>query len=420
MKLEKDFYNSPRWSTEILDCSMPMSFDTYSNCAHQCVYCFAYFQRAVGMAKDDYLAHRVKAVSTQRIKNMFSDPDKYAGQFAWYIKSRFVLQWGGLSDGFDWYERLFGKSLELLAFFREIDYPISISTKGVWWIDDERYQRVISGWKNLHIKISIITTDEEKSKLIEPGTPSVAERFLGLRKLKDMGIYTTTRFRPFIIGVSNLTVEDIFLQSSLAGVDSITTEFLCLEKRAKKTAKERFAIISKACGFDIYEYYRRLSIQPGLMRLNYETKRTYIEQMISLAKKYGLKFFVSDAHHKAKSFSCNCCGLPTDGETQLVNSFKGHYAEALQIAKKNGVVHWGDIADNASGLKNIRYQSIDGYNTGTTRNRAKYKFSTMFDYARIIWNSPLLFISPSRYFDGVLKPTGLDAEKDIIYEYVDK
>lgn len=40
MKLEDGAYASPRWSWEILDCAMPMTFDTYSNCAHQCVYCF--------------------------------------------------------------------------------------------------------------------------------------------------------------------------------------------------------------------------------------------------------------------------------------------------------------------------------------------------------------------------------------------
>ena len=37
-------YGSPRWTGEILDCSMPMTFDTYSNCAFNCAYCFSSFQ----------------------------------------------------------------------------------------------------------------------------------------------------------------------------------------------------------------------------------------------------------------------------------------------------------------------------------------------------------------------------------------
>ena len=92
MNLERDRYGSPRWSWEILDCAMPMTFDTYSNCAHQCLYCFAYFQRAVGDSADDYLHHRVKAVDVAKVKRMFTDPDEHGGQFAWYIKGRLAMR----------------------------------------------------------------------------------------------------------------------------------------------------------------------------------------------------------------------------------------------------------------------------------------------------------------------------------------
>lgn len=90
-----EFYQSPRWSAEIADCSMPMTFDTYSNCSYGCMYCFSQFQRGIGGAKDAYLHKEVHPVNVQRIKNMFTDPDKYAGQFAPYIKARKVMQWGG-------------------------------------------------------------------------------------------------------------------------------------------------------------------------------------------------------------------------------------------------------------------------------------------------------------------------------------
>ena len=39
-------YGSPRWTMEIPDCSMPMTFDTYSKCAYNCLYCFAFFQKS--------------------------------------------------------------------------------------------------------------------------------------------------------------------------------------------------------------------------------------------------------------------------------------------------------------------------------------------------------------------------------------
>lgn len=418
MELESGYYASPRWSTEILDCSMPMTFDTYSNCAHQCTYCFAYFQRAIGQTAEAYLAHKVKSVNVAKVKDLFLNPENhYGGQFAWYIKARHVLQWGGLSDGFDWYERKFRKSLELLRFFREIDYPLSISTKGVWWLDDPEYVEVLKDWPNVHWKFSIISTDEEASKKIEMGVVSPKKRFEALKRIKEeLGNYTTTRFRPYIIGVSDKTVEDIFRLSRWANVDSLTTEFLCVERRASVTAAEKFAVISKECGFDIWDFYRKNSRMTGLMRLNYDIKRPYIEVMENLARQYDIPFFVSDAHHKEKSAGCGCCGLPTKKDSALGNSFDGNFAKAILIAKKNGKVYWRDIAALAEPLKNTPYIA-QGYNVGGTRNRAIGKYWTMFDFMRNQWNNIVSWQSPARYFGGVLVPCGLDEERNVIYKY---
>ena len=50
----KHDYGSPRWSGEITDCTMPMTFDTYSNCSFGCVYCFSQYQRGIGGGKESY------------------------------------------------------------------------------------------------------------------------------------------------------------------------------------------------------------------------------------------------------------------------------------------------------------------------------------------------------------------------------
>jgi hypothetical protein len=34
-----DYYSSPRWTGELMDCSMPVTFDQYSNCSFGCIYC---------------------------------------------------------------------------------------------------------------------------------------------------------------------------------------------------------------------------------------------------------------------------------------------------------------------------------------------------------------------------------------------
>lgn len=396
---------------------MPMTFDTYSNCAHQCVYCFSFFQRAVGEGKDDYMSHKVRVVDVERVKRMFTEPDKYARTFAWYIKDRMVLQWGGLSDGFDWYERTFRKSLELLRFFVEIDYPISISTKGVWFTKDPEYIKVLTGAKNVHFKVSIITADDNQAKILEPGTPLPGARFDALKRLNDMGIGATTmRFRPYVIGSSDKTADVIVKKAKETGCYSLTTEFLCLETRASKNARDRYNEISRACGFDVFGYYKRhSSMRSGLLRLNYEVKRPHIERVRALCEENGIKFFVSDAHHKEASEGTGCCGLPDTGPLSRMN--RGQFAEAMQIAKRDGVVRWSQIAKLAEPLGNIPYYAAEGFNIGTTRNRAQRRYQTMFDYMHDVWNSPEIGMSPARYFGGVLVPHGTDENGDIVYLY---
>ncbi len=417
LKLEEGYYGSPRWTYEILDCSMPMTFDTYSNCAHQCLYCFSFFQRAIGDSAEDYLHHKVRAVNPEKVKRMFLKPEEYGGQFKNYIKKRMVLQWGGLSDGFDWYERKFRVSLDLLKFFCEIDYPVSISTKGVWFLDDPEYIAVLKGAKNVHFKYSIITSDENHVKRLEPGTPSAAARFKALEKLNKLGIGATTfRFRPFILGTSDLHVEDMMQSAEDAGCYSVTTEFLTWESRASQTSKTRLDEMSKVLGYDVWKFYTENSARAsGLLRLNYDLKRPYILKMKDSAERHNLKFFVSDAHHKEDSFHAGCCGLPESGPLSQTN--RGQYAEAILIAKQKGFVRWSDIKDYAYEiLHDVSVYQAEGFPSDSVE-RAKRRYQSMFDYMHDIWNNPNSWQSPNRYFGGALVATAPDENGDIVYLY---
>ena len=64
-------YSSPRLSSEYLDCSMPLTFDTYSFCSFGCRYCFAAFFKANNpMLKGEGL--KLKGVDVKKIEKMLS------------------------------------------------------------------------------------------------------------------------------------------------------------------------------------------------------------------------------------------------------------------------------------------------------------------------------------------------------------
>lgn len=404
-------YQSPRWTGEIADCSLPLTFDTYSNCSFGCVYCFSQYQRGIGAASEDYYAKRVKAVNPEKIKKIFSGEDENS-QFYKYIKDRRPIQYGGLSDQFDGFERKYGVTYEILKYLREINYPICFSTKSAWVFHDPKYRELFEGADNWNMKFSIITLDPDDAAKIEVGVPSPQERLDAMReynKLSKGG--TTLRLRPFIVGVSDKTYIDLIKAAKDAGATAVTTEFFCLEMRSVKTAREHYQVISDCAGFDIVEFYRKYSNGSGYLRLNRKVKEKYIHKMRDLCHELGMRFYVSDAHFKECSDNCCCCALPPEWDYS-----RGHFAAALQIAKKSGEVRWSDIEGDMYFL-DMEYRKAQGFNVNSSENRAKFADMTMKEYLRYLWNSPKRGQSPYKIFERVLKPNGVDENGDIIYEY---
>lgn len=402
------YYHSPRWSNEVADCSMPMTFDTYSNCSYGCMYCFSQFQRAVGGSKYAYLHKEVSPVNVNRVKDIFLNPDKY--QFGEYVKQRKVMQWGGLSDQFDTFERKYGVTLELMKFFKEINYPLSFSTKATWWTKDERYMSLVRGQKNWNFKFSIITLDEQKARIIERGVDAPLLRLDALERIAkaDAG-GATLRLRPFIIGVSTPTYLQLIKEARNRGATALSTEFFCVEQRSR-TLKEYMPTLNKLCGFDVMEFYRKFSVSAGYLRLNRKVKEPFIKKMQKECESSGMRFYVSDAHFKELCANGSCCGLPEDW-----NYSRGQFCQALLIAKKNGVVHFGDISKDINNLLNFEWGRAEGYNANSSERRAKFYGMTMADYMRWLWNNPQAGQSPYKLFEGILVPTGNDENGDIVY-----
>lgn len=405
------YYGSPRWTGEIADCSLPLTLDTYSNCSFGCVYCFSQYQRGIGKGKEHYFAKDVKAVNPEKIRRIFSLEDK-SSQFYEYVKDRRPIQYGGLSDQFDGYEKKYGVTYEVLKYLREIDYPICFSTKSTWVFDDPKYRELFKGADNWNMKFSIITLDEGDAKAIEQGVASPAERIEAIRKWNELSKGgATLRLRPFIPGVSDKTYLDLIRAAHDAGANAVTTEFFCMEMRSINQAKEHYQIISERCGFDIVEFYRTHSLGSGYLRLNRKVKRKYIENMQKLCAELGMRFYVSDSHFKECSDNCCCCALNKDW-----NYSRGHFAAALQVAKKKGEVRWSDIEGDMYFLE-FPWDRAEGFNTNSAENRGKFKGMTMKQYLRYLWNNPKRGQSPYKIFEKVLLPDGLDENGDIIYRY---
>jgi len=408
------YYTSPRWTAELPDCSMPMTFDTYSNCGFGCVYCFASYQRAIGhdARKDAYLSGDSNAINVERTKRIFTDPD--FSQFGPYTAARKTLQWGGMSDPFCTIEKEKEVGLEMLRFFAEIDYPICFSTKGVWWLRDERYTELFKGRKNWNVKISIITMNKEKARRVEVGCPTPKRRLEALEKIAKLDCGgATLRLRPFMLGITNPTHVPLIKEAGERGASAVSTEFFCLERRSPALRKH-MPMLEEVSGFDYMELYAKYSRGAGYLRLNRNIKREFVNEMEVAAREAGMRFYVSDAHFKERCDNGSCCGLD-----ESWNYSRGQFCEALVLCKKNGQVTWSEIEPDmiVAGLDKILWRQAENYNTGSARARAKFHKHSLRDYLRWLWNNPKAGQSPYTMFQGIMKPTSKDEDGNLIYEY---
>lgn len=420
------FYDSPRWSGELLDCSMPMTFDQYNRCSYDCLYCFSFFQRALMKynpifkdKQDLYTEQKPISVNVDRVKGIFEGTVK--SEFTQYTADQIALQWGGLSDPFDMFEKKYGVGLEMMRYLHSRKYPICFSTKGTWWTEDSRYIDLFRKNDFWNVKFSIINLQAERAKIMERGVPTPAERLIAMKKLSRITgapDSVTLRLRPFIIGYSNKNGEHIELvhRAKEAGAGAVSMEFLCIESRMTPESRGRFDEMSEIIGFDLMDFYRKNTVSPtGYLRLNWKIKQKYVEEVEKACKDTGMRFYVSDAHWKDKCSNGSCCGLG-----QRYNYSRGQFTEALLLAKKKGSVRWEDFegsiptAFETTSVTRAHFLNIA---RGNPRDRERFRTWSIKDYMRHIWNTPNHPRSPYKYFYGLLKANGTTTGGNVIYEY---
>ena len=256
-----DGYSSPRISSEYPDCSLPITFDVYNICSFRCQYCFAYYQKVSNPScKGKNLA--VKSVNVKKLIQAFQG--KFPNDWKWkyFFKNKFPFHVGGLADNFDNYEKKLMRGYPLIKVLAKMHYPTIFSTKGVLPMFGKYYKLFKKYRKNksFAFQFSIITNSDKSASEIEIGCPSTTERLQAMKKMSDLGYWTILRLRPYIIGLTDINIDQLIKRAANAGAKAVSAEFFCLEQRiAGEAIEKRYNAISNNIGFNIREYYKKLS-----------------------------------------------------------------------------------------------------------------------------------------------------------------
>lgn len=427
---EKEYYTSPRISSEVMDCSMPMTFDSYNYCSLGCMYCFAYFFKS---NNPSIKGVTLKSVNTSDLISGIEGKPKSARaklMYKHFYSKKFLLHWGGLADPFCNFENQNGKGFELIPALGEMNYPTLFSFKGRT-ILKKKYLSLFEKYskqKNFAFQVSIITNSDNLSKMVEIGVPSTTKRLETIKILSDMGYYTILRLRPFIIGISDEGLSELLSRALEAGIKGVSMEFFALDGRANLGMKERYLWLSKFIGTkDLMEYFSVLSPKErgGYMRLNRLVKEPYIKEVYSFCINHGLVFGCSDPDFKELNTSGSCCGMPDKyKENPLLenwtrNQLTYHLKELRKTYHKTGIkenLYFNETFKSDSTYLDDIILAGDHIAHAGMCNTERFQ-SSIRTILQKHWNNLNSYANPRNYFNGKILPSGLDNEGNLFYKY---
>lgn len=425
-------YLSPRISSELPDCSSPLTFDTYSRCSMRCQYCFSHSQKDVNPGTKNA---PLQGVNPDKLFAMIDGTakGKEAGlMYKHFFKERFLFHWGGLADSFCHYERKYGTSYDILTGLLERRYPVMFSSKGPAITDDKYVQlfEKYAGQNSMAFQFSIVTADDELARKVEPGVPSPTERFEYMRTLSDLGYWTILRLRPFIIGITDHTLPELLEKAYNSGARAISTEFYAMDQRCVGSMKKATERLGKRMGIDnVFHYFSSLSPKErgGYCRLNRLVKEQYVKYMYKFCLDRGMIFACSDPDFKELSMTGNCCGLPDKGNhpTEDLNNWSEHQMTAWIKKARRQYHSTGNLLhfhfDEVYGRKKWIFDDIELSHMDIGCTKYPYAIRKQLTLRHLLqdkWNNLKSYANPRNYFHGKVMPCGLDEKgENLVYVY---
>jgi DNA repair photolyase len=427
---QKD-YLAPRISSEIMDCSMPMTFDHYSLCSFGCMYCFAYYFKSANPLNQGKTLQLTAIDADKKLQEMRGEATTKRGQLYYehFYKRKFLLHWGGLADPFCGFENKNKVGLRFIEGLGEMNYPTLFSFKG-GTIFQKDYQSVFERYakqRNFAFQTSIITNSDDLASKVEIGVPSTTRRLEALRMLSDMGYWTILRLRPFIVGISDQELDTLLERALAAGIKAVSMEFFAIGARANLGMKKRYDWLAKMIGVkDLMKYFSTLSPSErgGYMRLNRLVKEPYVRKVYEFCAKNNLVCGISDPDFKELNSSGSCCGMPDHYAPNLLlenwtrSQLTYHLKEARKLYHTTGVckeLRFDEVYGNESYLdeKYFSQEHVDVIGQSIAiRNQLTQRL-----IIQQLWNSLRSPSNPRNYLHGKLMPIRTDEKGNLVYIY---
>lgn len=394
-------YDGMGWASGIYNYSHPLRLDTYSRCSFRCLYCNASFRKACSVHRDQYLNGDIRSVDPAAIRDLYTEPK---GPFRRWIEQRREIQIGGLADQFDGFERVFGVTLELLRFFREIDLPILFSTKSAWWVHDPRYAELFARNPSWRVQFSFGALDDELAGELEAGAASPSEKLAAMTRLSEIGGVTICRLCPLIPGKRIFGQIPAFLKKvRMTGAGKVEAALLELNRASRPFREALPKIVSLAGMGSVYSLYPTGGLKEWECAWPIQRQRI-LGQLRTACQEEGLEFATRD---RAVAYDDREAFLRKWKKHLSAPVFHATWRDAAGIALTRGRVEFSDLLPEL--------ESVFGDCRASLWDK-RSRSLTMIEYFRQLWNSPADACSPASLYPQFLRASGAQDEKgDVVY-----
>jgi DNA repair photolyase len=193
------------------------TFNPYIGCLHGCVYCYARFMCFYREGKEKW---------GEFVDVKVNIPEALEEQVK-HLKPGVVMI-SSVTDAYHAIEKKYQITRRCLEILAENDFQIALLTKSPLITRDID---IIKKFDNSTHQpgFTIICLDEKDARNFEPKAPSVKSRLKALEKMSESGISTSVFIGPFIPGISDKNLEELFKHFKEAGVKMILLDKLNLK-----------------------------------------------------------------------------------------------------------------------------------------------------------------------------------------------
>ena len=429
-------YDGCRFSSDAMDCAIPVALDSHSGCSYNCLYCFSNnLQRAFD--RNSRILENARQKGSLYSEWPISQLERFLARECRDYQSRAMytlmdqgspIQLGALGDPFDELELHSGWAKAAIPLFVKYRQPVRISTKGGTVLQRPEYLKLFeANPRQFWIAFSIICNDDELISKVDINAPVTSERLKAMKLLSSLGCHVSLRFRPFILGFSDAYPGEpeawrvLMERAREAGAEAISFEFVFLPSEMTPRQKAMFQLLYKAIGNPRFGTWWNSMSNPreACRRASRSIKHEMTMKVYHKAKELGLRFGISDPHFKELNDTGCCCGMPEEDEwfgrwsrrqmTEVIVQARRAYerGERRLFTYDDWRPEWAHMV-----------KLTDMVSARNWHNYRLRRDMTFGDQMRNKWNDPLNPRGPYLYFGRVLVPIGRDVRTgDLVYEY---